>query len=199
VRFQDGTAAPAPTNGRFFSYVVRGAHTTAGHRPTALVGRTGAGAVRAVQLLDPHGFDLGAIRQRDERMDREFNVPYLARNASYGVSHDQMIQFDEVATTPEKIAHLFGGRPQTYPPHPVVVVLRGPFTVTIPRRGCGATPQVCPAPLGRWAYLAYVLNPDLSLAGHVPRGAIAWLRKAPAGTAFPDLRRLGHVIHMRFR
>jgi hypothetical protein len=81
----------------------------------------------------------------------------------------------------------------------VVLVLRGPFDVRIQRHGCKATPQVCPVPLGRWAYLAYVVDPDVSLAGKTPRGAIAWLRKAPAGTLFPDLRRLGKVSHIRYR
>jgi hypothetical protein len=199
VHFQDGSTVPAPTNGRFFSYVVRGAHVTAGHRPTALVGRTASGKTQAVQLVDPQAFDLGAIRRLDDRMVRELNIPYLAHNASNGVSHGQMTQFDQVATTPERIARVFGGRPQAYPKHPVVIVLRGPFAVTVQKRGCKAVAEVCPVPRGRWAYLAYVINPDVSLAGHVPPGAITWLRKAPAGTTFPDLHRLGNVIHVRFR
>ena len=199
VRFQDGSTATAPTNGRFFSYVVRGAHVTAGHRPTALVGRTASGRTQAVQLVDPQAFDLAAIRRLHERMVRELNIPYLERNASNGVSHEQMTQFDQVATTPGRIARMFGGRPSSYPGHPVVIVLRGPFDIEVQRLGCKATWQVCPAPLGRWAYLAYVIDPDVSLAGHVRRGAIAWLQKAPAGTAFPDLHRLGNVIHVRFR
>ena len=94
---------------------------------------------------------------------------------------------------------MFGGRPSSYPAHPVVVVLRGPFDVTVQRLGCEATPQVCPWPSGRWAYMAFVLDPDLPLAGHVPHRAIAWLKQAPTGTPFPDLHRLGDVIHIRFR
>jgi hypothetical protein len=199
VHFQDGTTARAPTNGRFFSYVIRGVHVTAGHRPTALVGRTASGKTQAVQPVDPQVFDLAALRRLDARMMRQYNIMYLAHNASHGVLRDQISQFDRVSTTPRRIARMFGGRPSSYPAHPVVVVLRGPFDVELQRLGCKATPQVCPWPRGRWAYLAFVLDPDVSLAGHVPHGAIAWLEQAPAGTAFPDLHRLGSVIHVRFR
>ena len=148
-----------------------------------------------MQLVDPRAFDLNALRRLDDKMMRRLNILYLAHNASHGALRDQVSQFDRVSTTPRKIARMFGGRPSSYPAHPVVVVLRGPFDVKIRRLGCTATPQVCPWPHGRWEYLAFVLDPDVSLAGHVPHGAIAWLEKAPAGTAFPDLHRLGNVIH----
>ena len=109
-----------------------------------------------------------------------------------------MARFAQVATTPEKIARVFGGRPGSYPAHPVVVVLRGPFDVNVQRLGCKATPQVCPVPVGRWAYLAYVLDLAWDGGGPVPPGTMTWLEKAPTGTPFPELRRLGKVIHTRF-
>ena len=195
VRFQDGSTASAPTNGRFFSYVVAGTHVTAGHRPTALVGRTASGKTHAVQLLDPKGFDLKALQRGELAMVGRMDVDYLSRNAAYGVPAGQIRAFDRVATTPQKVARMFGGRPQAYPEHPVVIVLRGPFSLTIQPRGCMATPQVCPAPLGRWAYFAYVIDPYRYRGGTVPRGAIAWLRQAPPGTPFPHLGRLGRLRH----
>jgi len=199
VRFEDGSTVTAPTNGRFFSYVIRGAHVTAGHRPTALVGRTASGRTQAVQRVDPGQFDLAAIRRLDDRIMRQTTIMYLARNASYGVpTHARIARFAQVVTTPEKIARVFGGRPGSYPAHAVVVVLRGPFDVTVQRLGCKATPQVCPVPVGRWAYLAYVLDLAWDGGGPVPPGTMTWLEKAPAGTPFPDLRRLGKVIHTRF-
>jgi hypothetical protein len=48
-------------------------------------------------------------------------------------------------------------------------------------------------------YLAHNASYGVSLAGKTPRGAIAWLRKAPSGTPFPDLRRRGTVSHIRYR
>jgi hypothetical protein len=195
VRFQDGTTAAAATNGAFFTYVVSGGHVRAGHRPIALAGLRPDGAVGALQRLDPAGFDLAAIRRAQEALARQTSVDFLEHGVAYGVPSRQITALVRVSTTRAKVARMFGGDPSRYPPRPVVVVARGPFTITRVWPRCRATPSVCPVPMGRWAYLAVVLDPDAYHGGAVvsPK-AIAWLRKAPIGAPFPDLARLGRVL-----
>jgi hypothetical protein len=122
-------------------------------------------------------------------------VDFLEHGVAYGVPSRQITALVRVSTTRARVARMFGGDPSRYPPRPVVVVARGPFTITRVWPRCRATPSVCPAPMGRWAYLAVVLDPDAYHGGAVvsPK-AIAWLRKAPIGAPFPDLARLGRVL-----
>ena len=195
VRFQDGTAATPPANGAFFTYVVSGEHARAGHRPIALAGLRADGAVGALQRLDPAGFDLTAILRAQATMARRTSVEFLEHGVAYGVPSRQITALVRVSTTRAKVARMFGGAPSRYPRRPVVVVARGPFTITRVWPRCRATPSICPVPMGRWAYLAVVLDPDAYHGGAaVPPEAIAWLRKAPLGAPFPDLARLGHVV-----
>jgi hypothetical protein len=195
VRFQDGTAVAAVTNGAFFTYVVSGEHARAGHRPIALAGLKADGAVGALQRLDPTGFDLAAIRRAQDALARRTSVESLEHGVAYGVPPRQITALVRVSTTRAKVARMFGGAPSRYPPRPVVVVARGPFTITRVWPRCRATPSICPVPMGRWAYLAVVLDPDAYHGGVVvPPEAIAWLQKAPIGAPFPDLARLGRVF-----
>lgn len=195
VRFQDGTAAAAATNGAFFTYVVSGEHARAGHRPIALAGLRADGVVGALQRLDPAGFDLAAIRRAQEALGRQASVDFLEHGVAYGVPSRQITALVRVSTTRARVARMFGGDPSRYPPRPVVVVARGPFTITRVWPRCRATPSVCPVPMGRWAYLAVVLDPDAYHGGAVVSPeAIAWLRKAPIGAPFPDLAGLGRVV-----
>ncbi|HEY3765312.1 MAG TPA: hypothetical protein VGL44_09145 [Gaiellales bacterium] len=61
AQFQDGSTAPAAISGRFFSYVVDGAHITAGHRPVAFVGLNARGTTIHRQEFDPRTFDMRFI------------------------------------------------------------------------------------------------------------------------------------------
>ncbi len=195
VRFQDGTTAAAATNGAFFAYVVSGEHARGGHRPIALAGLRTDGAVGALQRLEPAGFDLAALRRAQAALARQASVDFLEHGVAYGVPSRQITALVRVLTTRAQVARMFGGDPSRYPPRPVVVVARGPFTITRVWPRCRATPSVCPVPMGRWAYLAVVLDPDAYRGGAVvPPEAIAWLRKAPIGAPFPDLARLGRVV-----
>lgn len=197
VRFQDGTSARAPTNGPFFSYVVSGAHSRANRRPTALVGLTDGGKVGATQLLDPQTFNAAATYPLHPLNTRRRAVLYLILRARRSLPARGLHAEARVSTTPGKVARMFGGSARMYPPHPVVVVLRGPFTISTIRRTCSSTPRVCPVPKGRWAYFAYLINPDEYRYNTLPGKAIVWLRKAPVGAPYPDLSRLGHVFHDR--
>jgi hypothetical protein len=197
VRFQDGSSARAPTNGSFFSYVVSGARTQAGRRPTALVGLTDGGKVGATQLLAPKTFNVAVTYHLGPLNTRRRAVLYLILRARRGLPAHEVHAEARVSTTPGRVARMFGGRARMYPPHPVVVVLRGPFTISTMRHSCPSTPRVCPAPMGRWAYFAYLINPDEYRYNTLPGRAILWLRKAPIGTPYPDLSRLGQVFHDR--
>jgi hypothetical protein len=194
VHFQDGSTVRAPTNGRFFGYVVQGTHVTDGHRPTALVGLTASGQVRAVQLLYPDEYNVRAEQEAALAGQRLSTSEFLEEQTAHAVPLDQIRAIDRVATTPEKVAEMFGGRPQSYPRYSVVVLYRGPFTITTRPRGCVATSEGC-TPRGHWAYVAFVLDPDRYHGGPEPPGLVRWLRKAPLGMPHPHLRRLGHVFH----
>jgi hypothetical protein len=195
VRFQDGTSDRAATNGPYFSYVVSGEHARPGSRPTALVGLTNDGKVGAIQALDPSMYSLAATERRGRAFGRQITLRFFGASVEGGLARQQIRAQDRVSTTPAKLVQVFGGTAAAYPPHPVVFVLRGPFTIPTYLGGCGSTPSVCPAPVGRWAYFAYLINPDAYHGGRVPSGAIIWLRKAPIGAPYPELSRLGHVRH----
>lgn len=195
VRFQDGTSNRAATNGPYFSYVVSGEHTRPGSRPTALVGLTNDGNVGATQALDPSTYSPAVAVRRLRTEGRRVTVLFLTSSVRGGLPGDEIRAQDLVTTTPASLVRMFGGTAGAYPPHPVVLVLRGPFTIPTYLQGCASTPTVCPAPVGRWAYFAYVINPDGYHGGPVPSGAITWLRKAPIGAPYPHLARLGHVLH----
>jgi hypothetical protein len=195
VRFQDGTSERAATNGPYFSYVVSGGHTRAGHRPTALVGLTNDGKVVAIQQLDPSMYSLAATERRARAFGRMVTLGFFVASVESGLPRQQIRAQDRVSTTPAKLVQVFGGTAATYPPHPVVFVLRGPFDIPTYLGGCASTASVCPVPVGRWAYLAYLINPDAYHGGPVPGGAITWLRRAPIGAPYPQLSRLGHVRH----
>ena len=53
-------------------------------------------------------------------------------------------------------------------------------------------PTVCPAPVGQWADLAYIIDPG---AAPGKPAQIHWLYRAPIGAPLPKLARLGHVYH----
>jgi hypothetical protein len=195
VRFQDGTSAPAATNGPYFSYVVSGDHTQPGHRPTEIQGFTRSGNVGATQALDPGTYSLPATARSLRAEGRRATIFFLMSSVRGALPGGQIRAQDQITTTPARLVRMFGGTAGAYPRHPVVVVLRGPFTIPIYLQGCASTPAVCPAPVGRWAYFAYVTDPDAYHGGPVPSGAITWLRKAPIGAPYPDLARLGHVRH----
>jgi hypothetical protein len=95
-------------------------------------------------------------------------------------------------TTPAKLAQVFGGPAGRYPARNLgVFYVRGPFQISRYLNGCQITPRVCPTPLGRWAWLAYLLLPP---TGRGPMGDWAqaqWLRIAPIGTPPPPLGQLG--------
>ena len=86
VRFQDGTSDRAATNGPYFSYVVSGEHTRAGHRPTALVGLTNAGKVGAIQQLDPSMYSLAATERRGRAFGRMVTVRFFVASVESGLA-----------------------------------------------------------------------------------------------------------------
>ncbi len=192
VWFQDGTSDTAHANGAFFSYVIAGAHSQAGHRPIALQGLTAAGTIAVIQRLDPRGFDFGFQRRSLNAKLRITTALILARLAARSLPVNEISREDRVSTTPGRIADLFGGRAGAYPPHPIVVGFRGPFAISTYLGDCKATPTVCPAPVGQWAYLAYIIDPGIAPG---KPAQIHWLYRAPIGAAWPDLARLGHVYH----
>ena len=194
VRFQDGTVARGGDQPGLLH--VRRLRQARPRRTSADRARRPKAdrAVGALQRLDPGGFDLAAIRRAQDSPRPPCHVDFLEHGVAYGVPPRQITALVRVSTTRAKVARMFGGAPSRFPPRPVVVVVRGPFTIRRPLPRCRATPSICPAPLGRWAYLAVVLDPDAYHGGIAPPGAIAWLRQAPIGTPFPDLARLGRVI-----
>ena len=192
IQFEDGTSGWTHTSGAFFSYVVAGVHSRAGHRPIALQGLTDTGTLAVTQRLDPRSFDLGFQRRSLNTRLQITTALTLARLAAQSLPVNEISREDRVSTTPGRIADLFGGRAGAYPPHPIVVGFRGPFAISTYPGDCKATPTVCPAPVGQWAYLAYIIDPGIAPG---KPAQIHWLYRAPIGAAWPDLARLGHVYH----
>lgn len=97
------------------------------------------------------------------------------------------------STTSAKLASVFGGSPAGYPAHAGVVLVRGPLSIPLYLQGCQAIPAACPAPVGKWAWIAYTIlpSPKSGPMSHFPN--VHFLRIAPLGTRPPPLQRLGHV------
>ncbi len=96
-------------------------------------------------------------------------------------------------TSAAKMARVFGGHASRYPPAAGVVVVRGPFSIPLYLQGCVEIPYACPAPIGRWAWLAYSVLPSPRTGPMANLPNVRLLRAAPSGTPLPPMAGLGHV------
>jgi hypothetical protein len=114
----------------------------------------------------------------------------LPREVSHGIS--------AVAwTSGAKMAQTFGGPASKYPRAAGVVVVQGPFEIPLYLQGCVEIPYACPAPVGRWAWLAYSVLPPPKTGPMAHNPNVRLLRAAPSGTPLPHLAGLGHVTAER--
>jgi hypothetical protein len=97
------------------------------------------------------------------------------------------------STTAAKLAKVFGGSASRYPARAGVVLIEGPLSISLYLQGCQGIPAVCPAPVGKWAWIAYTVlrAPQAGAMSGFPNAH--FLRVAPGGTPLPDLQGLGHV------
>ncbi|MGH3141146.1 MAG: hypothetical protein ACRDQE_15565 [Gaiellales bacterium] len=96
-------------------------------------------------------------------------------------------------TTAARMAAVFGGRAARYPERAGVVLVKGPFSISLYLQGCKVIPAACPAPIGRWDWFAYAVLPSPKTG---PRSGLPNVRRLGSGHAgqpLPDLHSLGTV------
>ena len=160
----------------------------------------GLGAVAQAETGVFNFIGRGSEHSRKERDMLEARVSSAAYDSILqGLPRGQVTVISEVpATTAARIARVFGGPASRYPRHAGVVVMKGPFTIPLYLQGCQATPGICPVPVGRWAWLAYMV---LAPAKKGPMKMLTnarWIRVAPLGQPLPDLHGLGQVIRQSY-
>jgi hypothetical protein len=110
----------------------------------------------------------------------------LPRNQVSGISTVNM-------TTAARMAQVFGGEASRYPDRAGVVLVEGPFSISLYLQGCKRIPTACPAPIGRWAWFAYAVLPSPRTGPRAGLPTVRTLRAGPAGQPLPDLSLLGRV------
>ena len=96
-------------------------------------------------------------------------------------------------TTAAKMASVFGGAADRYPDRAGVVLVKGPFSISLYLQGCKRIPTACPAPIGDWAWLAYAVLPSPRTGPRAGLPNVRWVHVAPLGQPIPDLHPLGRV------
>ena len=181
--------------GRLFGLPTRGALLLA----AALVVALGAVAQAETGVFQLGGHD--SVRHREAERERRLNLVDEAAYGSIiaGLPRGQVTGISVIGSTNAvRISHVFGGPASRYARRAGVVVMKGPFTIPTYLQGCQGTPDICPVPVGHWAWLAYEVLPMPRKGPMSGLTNARWIRVAPMGTTYPHVAHLGHVIREHY-